>query len=157
MLDYVYGYDEIVANFVAQLLPAARGRSFGPYTTIGIVKDDQLVAGVVYNNYRRDAGVIEMTTAALPGSGWMTRETLRRIYQYPFLQLDCQMIMLHVADDNGPLLRQLAALNHAFITLPRMYGRDKDCILCLLTREAWEDSKFNRRLGSHNEPLERAA
>ena len=150
MLDYVYGHDEVIAQFVAQLIPAARGRSFGACSAIGVLNDGKLVAGVVYNNFRRDAGVIEMTTAALPRSGWLSRETLRRIYGYPFVQLDCQMVMLHVAADNAPLLRQLAALGHAFIRIPRLYGRDADCVLCLLTREAWADSKFGKRL--HVEP-----
>ena len=30
MLDYIYGHDEIVAHFVAQLIPVMGGRDFAP-------------------------------------------------------------------------------------------------------------------------------
>ncbi len=151
MIDYVYGHDEAIAQFVAQMIPAARGRDFGPCAAIGVVRDGQLVAGIVYSGYRPDAGVVEITTAALPRSRWLTLETIRRIHEYPFDQLGCQMTMLHVAADDAGKLRQMAGLGYAFIRLPRMYGRDADCILCLLTQEQWDASRFNRRRHEHLE------
>ena len=86
-MDYVYGYDEIVSDFVAQMIPACQQRGFKNCKTIGIISDVSLVAGLVYHNYNPDAGVIEISSAAIPGSRWMTRETVKRMYQYPFLQL----------------------------------------------------------------------
>jgi len=160
MLDYVYGHDEIIAQFVAQFIPRAQGRSFGPCATIGVVSEGALIAGIVYNNYRADAGVIEMTTAAVPGTRWLSRETLRRMYEYPFLQLGCQMIVLHADADDERLLRQLAALGHAFIRVPRLLGRDKDAVICLLTREAWESNKITKRrepVAAYEPMLEEAA
>lgn len=154
MLDYVYGHDEAIAHAVAQMIPAARGRDFGPCTAIGVVRDGALIAGIVYSGYRPEAGVIEITTAALPRSRWLTLETIRRIHEYPFNQLGCQMTMLHVAADDEGKLKQMAGLGYAFIRLPRMYGRDADCILCLLTREEWESGKFSRKTRIE---LERAA
>ena len=96
ILNYAYGYDEVVAKFVADLIPAVRGRGFGNCTTIGIVEGGMLIAGLVYHEFNPDAGTIEISGAALPGHYWMTRETLKRMYQYPFLGCRCQMVMQRV-------------------------------------------------------------
>ena len=74
-MDYVYGYENIVAKFVADLIPSVGARGFGNCKTIGIIDGGMLVAGLVYHNWDPDAGVIEISGAALPGEPWMTRET----------------------------------------------------------------------------------
>jgi len=93
MLDYVYGHDQLIAQFVAQLIPSCRARGFNAsaLTAMGIIDGDgRLVAGMVYHNWDPEAGVLEMSGAALPGVQWLSRETIRRMYSYPFLQCDCQ-------------------------------------------------------------------
>jgi hypothetical protein len=146
MLHYIYGHDEVVAHAVAQLIPHARGRGFENYTAIGIADaDGKFIAGIVYHQYDSVAQTIEITGAALPRSGWLTRETLAIMYQYPFLQLKCQMVIQRTPADNKRLLRQLAVGNFSFILVPRMFGRDRDGVLCCLTYEAWAANKFCRR------------
>lgn len=152
MLDYVYGHDELVANFVAQLIPSCRARGFNASAlkAMGIIdQDGKLIAGMVYHNWDPEAGVLEMSGAALPGKQWLTRETIKRMYQYPFLQCGCQMIFMRVEAADERLLRQLAALNYSFIKIPRLGGRDRDIVLCLLTVENWATNKFCRRLKHH--------
>lgn len=152
MIDYVYGHDDIVAKFVSDQIPSMRRRGFGACRALGMIEDDgKLVAGLVYHNFDPESGVIEMSGAALPGHQWLTRETVRRMYQYPFLQCGCQLVLMRVAADNERLLRQLAALNYAFTTIPRLLGRDRDAVLCQLTREAWEANKFCKRFKHHLE------
>ena len=154
MLGYIYGHDELVADFVAQLIPECRERGFSKASkAIGVVNGDgHLIGGVVYHNWDPDAAVIEMSAAALPGSGWLTRETLRRIYQYPFHQVGCQMVIKRVAADNERMLRIFAAYGCMFIKVPRMLGRERDGVLVLLTFEDWANNKFNQRLGHHFKP-----
>lgn len=161
MLDYVYGHDQLVADFVAQLIPSCRGRGMPEKSKAwGVIdKNGRLVAGMVYHNYDPDAGTIEMSGAALPGVQWLTRETIRRMYTYPFLQLKCQMVLMRVDADDERLLRQLASLNYAFIKIPRLLGRHKDSVVCLLTEEDWIASKFQQRFKHYLEAptLEEAA
>ena len=158
MLDYVYGHDEIVANFVASLIPHCH-RGFGPNAkAIGVVQDSHLIYGCVYHNFDPEAGIIEMSGAALPGKYWLTRETLKRIYQYPYLQCGCQMTVMRVPADNRVLLGILADYGYAFANIHRLFGRDRDGVVCTLTREAWEGNRFNQRLKHHIElPIEEAA
>jgi RimJ/RimL family protein N-acetyltransferase len=146
MLDYVYHHDQIIAQFVASLIPECRVRGFGPnIKAMGIIDDGDLIAGMVYHHWDPDAGVIEMSGAAIPGKQWLSRETLRRMYVYPFRDCACQMVTMRVAADNERLLRQLAALNYSFIKIPRLLGRDRDAVCCLLTYEDWVGNKINRR------------
>jgi hypothetical protein len=151
MLQYVYEQHEAVAHFVAQLIPHDRGGGgFGNCKAIGVLDEHgNAIAGIVYYGYNRHAGTIEIAGAALPKSRWLTRETIRRMYEYPFLQLDVQMIVQRTPADNESLLRQLAAYDYMFVTVPRMFGRDRDGVLCLLTREAWEGNRFNLRFKHH--------
>jgi RimJ/RimL family protein N-acetyltransferase len=149
MLHYVYGQNEIVAQFASAVIPHMHGRGFGRCQTIGVVDNaGKLIAGIVFHNYHPEAGVIEMTVSALPRSRWMTRETFRRIHQFVFERCACQTLMLIVPADNEALLRQPAHLGFIFVRVPRLLGRDRDAVLCLLTAEAWEATKFNKRAAS---------
>lgn len=159
ILNYAYGYDETVAKFVAGLIPAVRGRGFGNCTTIGIVEGNMLIAGLVYHEFNPDAGTIEISGAAVPGHYWLTRETLKRMYQYPFLGCRCQMVVQRVPAEDERQLRMMAVFGYSFIRIPRALGRDRDGVLCLLTYEDWCGNKFNKRFRHHIgvEPQQEAA
>jgi RimJ/RimL family protein N-acetyltransferase len=157
MLRYVYGENEIIAHIAARMIPHMHGRGFGRCQTIGVVdKAGKLIAGIIFHNYHPEAGVIEMTVGAVPGSRWMTRETLRVIREFVFERCGCQMLMLVVPADNEALLHQPARLGFMLVRVPRLLGRDRDAVLCLLTAEAWQATKFNKRAASIA-PLEEAA
>jgi RimJ/RimL family protein N-acetyltransferase len=160
MLGYVYGHDAEIADFVAQLIPHCR-RGFGPNAkAMGILdRDGILIAGVVWHNWDPDAGIMEISGAALPGAPWIRRGTLARIYRYPFLELNCQMIVQRVRADNEALLGVLARYDYGFSKVPRLFGRDCDGIVCTLTIEDWANNRFNARFKHHldDEPLQEAA
>jgi hypothetical protein len=146
MIDYVYGRDDEVADFVAQLIPHCR-RGFGPrIKAIGVIDGGALIYGVVYHNWNPESAIMEMSGAALPQKPWLTRETLRRIYHYPFVQCQCQMIIMNVPADNTRLLGQLGALDYSFAAIARLYGRNRDGVVCTLTSEAWDNNRINQRL-----------
>lgn len=165
MLKYAYGYDEIVADFVAQLIPHCHRGFPLQAKCIGILDTEiaggSMIAGLVYHNYDPEAGLIEISGAALPGCAhWLSRETIKRMYQYPFLQVGVQMIVQRTPADDERLLRQLAVYDYTFIKVPRMFGRERDGVLCLLTYEDWCANRFNKRFKHHipdAEPLEEAA
>jgi hypothetical protein len=159
MYRYLFGEDRTVADFVAQLVPHVR--RFGEDArTIGVLREDgALIAGLVYTNYDQDFGTIEMHGASIDPH-WLTRGTIERMYRYPFVQVGAQMLVQRTPIENERLLRQLAVYNYTFIKIPRMFGRGKDGVLCLLTYEAWCENRFNKRFRHHldDEPaIEEAA
>jgi len=159
MLRYVYGHDEVVAQFVAQMIPHVRehANAISNCKTIGVIdQDGKLIAGLVYHGYDPVAQTIEITGAALPKSRWLTRETIRRIYEYPFNQIGVQMIVQRTPADNKHLLGQLKAGGYEFVFVPRMYGRDRDGFICLMTSENWAHNPINQRINRHTEIREAA-
>ena len=143
MLDYVYGQDEAVAQFVAQFIPECRERGFGKCRAIGIVNENGLLGGLVYKNWQPELGTIEISGAALPGTNWFSRRTIQVMHEYPFRGCNCQMVIMTTMADNMIVLRILAAIGYTFYAIARLGGRDKDVVVCTLTVEQWEESKYN--------------
>src|SRR5262245_47369626 len=147
MLRYVYGQDVIVARFTASLIPQVGWRGFGNCKAIGLIDEEgKLIAGLVFNNWNPDAGTIDINGAAIPGKVWLTRETIRHMAEYPFEQCGCQMVIMKVLADNERLLRQLAVVGMSFVAIKRLYGRDRDGVVCTFTAEDWATSRFNKRV-----------
>ena len=156
MLQYVYDQPEAVAYFVAQLIPHVSARGFGKCKAIGVLdQTGKAIAGIVYHDYSPEAGVISISAASITPR-WLTRETIKRMYAYPFEQLNVQMLVQLTPAEDERLLRQLAAGGYSFIKVPRLLGRDRDGVLCLLTREAWDACKFNKHR-QLDEPAREAA
>src|SRR5262245_30460005 len=147
MIDYVYGHDELVAHFVARMIPSCRDRGFGKCKAIGVVdtENNKLIAGIVFHNWQPEAGVIEMSVAAIPGTHWLTRETVQRMGEYAFLQAGAQMVLQLTPADDERTLRQLAVAGYLFVPIPPVPRRERECVNCLMTREAWEQCKFRKR------------
>ena len=160
MLRYVYDHPNEICAFVADMIPHIGGRSFGAAAAIGVIDENgRLIAGLVYNNYDPVSATIEISGASIDRR-WLTRGTIARMYQYPFVQCGCQMIYQRTPADNEHLLRQLAAYDYAFLKVPRMFGRERDGVLCTLTVEDWMANRFNKRLRHHevlDAPHEEAA
>lgn len=70
---------------------------------IGLDRDGQLVAGVVYEGF--NGANIWMHLAAEPGSRWMTRDYLRYCFQYPFNEMGVQRISGYVSASNAQAIR----------------------------------------------------
>ena len=145
MLNYVYGQNQAVSDAVAAMIPQMHGRGFGKCSAIGVLDGQVLVAGIVYHNWEPDAEIIEMSVAALPGVPWLSRETIHRMYEYPFGQLGCQMVINRMAADDERLLAQCARLGYDLIKFPRMLGRDRDGVIGQLTIEAWKANPMSER------------
>ena len=151
-LRYVYGQDETVARFVAQQIPHV-DRGFPKCETIGIVDaNDRLVAGAVYYFWNKRNATIEVAAGALPGVVWFTRETMRRMAAFAFNRCGCQMAIMRVRAEDERLLGQLARFGCMFVAVPRLYGRDSDGVMALLTAEAYAEHP-----ALHRDEIKRAA
>jgi hypothetical protein len=145
-MRYVIDQPTVVMRFVTQMVAHIRGEIGGAYTAIGIANDDnELVAGLVFQHWPLSE-LVEITGAALPGHQWLTRETLRIMYGYPFEQCNCQTVVMRTLASDEHLLRQLVAVGHELVRLPRAFGRDRDGCYCYLTKEAWLNNKIFKRI-----------
>lgn len=72
-------------------------------TAIGLERDGQLIAGVLYEDFN-GANVV-MHVAAETGGRWLTRGYLYRCFHYPFVQLGCKRVTGIVPSSNKRALR----------------------------------------------------
>lgn len=97
----MYGADREVAEWVCRriggVVPSVEAMM--PCTAIGVVRGARFVAGIVYNNYRWPD--IQVTVAA-DSKRWCTREVMRVIHWYPFVQLDCRRVTCITEAGNLP-------------------------------------------------------
>lgn len=75
----------------------------GSMVGIGLERDGDLVAGVLYEGY--NGHNIWMHVAGEPGRRWMTREFLRTCFSYPFEQLGCKRVSGYVELSNFDAIR----------------------------------------------------
>lgn len=89
----VYGQDEIISAWVARQLKQPDDY-FNPCRAIGIMKDDDIIAGVIYNNQQKHQGIpfmLEMSIASVD-KRWATRHNLKALFSYPFAQLRLERV-----------------------------------------------------------------
>lgn len=119
-------------------------RSFEPpYTTMGVVDSNSLVAVILWNNFQPEAGVIEFHGAATD-KRWLNRRTLGAMFRYPFAEVGCQMIVTRNAESNTSLHRMLASYGFDRFFIPRLRGRSQGETIWTLTDDQWRASKFYR-------------
>jgi hypothetical protein len=135
-------WDDRVAEFVAARLGITRG--FGECRALGFLdKAGAIESGVVYHNWFPEAGVIEISAAALHHR-WGTKGRLKAIFGYPFDHVGCQMVVARHAFDN-PVRRIWDALGADEFIIPRLRGRQMSECIATLTVEQWQEFISGKR------------
>ncbi len=93
-LDLLLGYDDEVSQWVANQLGITR---FVEYSAIGVISNNTILAGIVFYNYRHPN--IEASIASI-NPRWCSRKILKLVFDYPFNQLGCTRVTVHVDSNN---------------------------------------------------------
>lgn len=139
----LYGQSERVAEFVASLILACDGRDFGANTGIGIEHEGMLVGGFVFHDYSPQFGVIEVSFAGI-GRRWLSRPILYAMFSYVFDELRCQLAVSKTPASLAHAVRIAKAYGFKQVTIPRLFGRDEDGIISMLTVEDWRANGFHK-------------
>lgn len=136
-----------IAEFVAMLTDAT---GFGRCTSLGVIADGMLIAGIVYHNWAPNAGVIEISGASTERR-WLTRPVLKAMFSYPFLEIGCQTVVMRVSERNKMwngrgLHRILSAYGFKQFRIPRIRGRDEAEIVHTLSDDDWMANGFHKEL-----------
>lgn len=133
-----------LGQFVMNLIPGCH-RGFGDFVSFGVIDRGRLIAAVVYNNYFPEHGVIEYSVAAI-SKRWLTRNVIREMFDYPFKQLGCQMVVVRVAETNTGMAKICEDFGFNAYKIPRLHGRDEAEIIFTLTDDAWALHQANTSL-----------
>ncbi len=82
----IFGYTQALARWAGERLGVA---DFGPCQTIGVLRNGQIAAVAVFNNFRSPSIEITFVTA---DPRWATPDAVRAIIGYPFNQLGCKRL-----------------------------------------------------------------
>lgn len=82
----LHGEDKMVAEWVAKRIDFAPTVDFGPCAAIGVVKNNRILAGVVYHDLQLDFDTIQLSMAA-DSPLWARRSLIAGLLSYPFKQL----------------------------------------------------------------------
>ena len=132
MYNFIYGDDDRIISWVTSKL---RGTiEFKTGVAIGLEKDDELIAGCVYDNYRKHD--IEMTFAASTPK-WATPKTIGVFFSYPFVQLKVARVTAIAAKANKRARKMLERLGFQLEGVARrgMDGKKDACIYGMLASE----------------------
>lgn len=102
MKRIVCGEKERCAAMLFGALPYVRSLD-NFYEAIGLEEDGDLIAVVVYNLF--SGADISMHVAAVGGRRWMTREYLKAVFRYPFVQLGVRRVSGFVPSRNADAIR----------------------------------------------------
>lgn len=131
MPELVFGHDREIADWVAERIPEAS--EFGACTAIGVATPASLVAGLVYHDYHRDAGNLQLTMAA-DSPVWATRPIIAGLLHYPFRQLGCWSVHALVRPDNGHALKTFKHVGLRKKTvIPHAFGKKAHAVFCQMT------------------------
>lgn len=95
----IYGHDRELALWAGhQLGLSGPVRGVDP-TAIGVSRDGTIVAVALFTNYQKPNIEITFVTTT---PRWASRMTIRRILEYPFVQLSCKRITAITEACNAP-------------------------------------------------------
>lgn len=134
---------EALAHLVAQRIWPGSQKAFGPCSAIAVVDGERLAAGLVYHNYDKAAGVVEISGAAWR-KGWLTRRVLNVMYSFPFEDLGCQAVVQRVSDDDHAQHRMLNRFGAQRYRIPRLRGLNEAENIFVVTKETWQANNLRR-------------
>jgi RimJ/RimL family protein N-acetyltransferase len=114
-------------------------------------KHDNLIGGVVFNQYQPQYRNIEVSFAATR-SDWLTPRLVTGILRYPFQQLGAARITSLTPKRLRPARQFLSKFGFKHEgTIRRGYG-DDDCIISGLLESEWRVHRFNKDRVSEQAP-----
>ncbi len=124
---------ELIAAFVNHKQGQPLNMTWGDYNALGLIKNDELVAGVIYNNF--GSTNVYLHIGAEDGCRWLNKEFLFAVFDYPFNQLGMRRITALVREKNKRA--RLFVENLGFVSEGRMrkFFRDGDGVIYGMLRE----------------------
>ena len=134
--------NQTLCDFASHII-FGRPNDFGPCGSMGVFKNDKLIAAVVFHSWLPDYGIMEISAAATHPQ-WLTKTTIREIMANCFEIHGCQQLVSRMAVDNERAVKIYKFLGFTSVLLPNMRGRGKDEFLMLLTKEQWHAHTLNK-------------
>lgn len=115
---------------------------FEKYCTMAVLRDGDLIAGVVYHNWHPKDGVIELSTGG--GDGWVARPVLRAMFALPFEILGARLVVWRVSEHNVKVRSMARRLGFQETVIPRLRGDNEAECVCTLHADDWANNRMSK-------------
>lgn len=136
MIKLITGHDDYVKNWLIDRIDDLY--RLDNCVTIGVVSNDKLIAGIAYHDHQPEYGMIQISFAAISPM-WARQRTIRKLLQYPFIQLRCHKVIVSVKAEN---LKAIKTFKHiGFIQeaiLGHNYGKGKHAVILRMLRPDYD-------------------
>jgi RimJ/RimL family protein N-acetyltransferase len=132
------GHDADVAEWVASRIPHVGKDGFGPCAAIGVVSlQGVLMAGVVFHDYQESFGTVQLSCAA-ETPRWASRNVVRAILHYPFVQRGLNKIWTATPHENERAIRFNKGIGfRPEATLRHQFGPKRHAVVCSMLRSEY--------------------
>lgn len=132
----LFGADEMVAEYVRTRIPHMRDKPFAKFTALGVVRNNTLIGGIVYTNYR--GFDIEMS-GAFSDPAWCHPKTVGTLLTYPYDQLGCVRTTMMTGKRNKRARRITHGLGFKLEGVARkgLDGIEDAYVYSMLREECW--------------------
>ena len=125
------GQRDLVAAWLVSKIRDMPSFNSKEFEAIGVVKDGELIGGVLYCHYSGlPDGTFDIHMSCAGEPGWLTKATLRAFFSYPFGQLGCSRVTTLAAKANKKardLNKRLGFVHEG--TIRGAFGENKHGIL----------------------------
>lgn len=132
--------NEIMGDFVSEVIWGEKGK-IENYCSMAVIRDGNLIAGTLYHNWHPDAGVIELSSAAIK-KRWLTDNVIRAMFHLPFERLGCQLVVLRVSERNVVMCKTARHFGFTEVYIPRLRSRDEGEFIFSYTDDQWRASRY---------------
>ncbi|MBP9694627.1 MAG: GNAT family N-acetyltransferase [Alphaproteobacteria bacterium] len=130
-LTYSENENDFVAAWAASHLPYVGNDGFGPCIAMSIMDDQKRIGAVVYHRYMGYDCEMSIYTES---PKWAQKGIIKRIFDYPFEQLNVRRVTSTIAVDNYKAQRLVQRLGFVKEGHLRLGFGDQDAILYGLLR-----------------------
>lgn len=133
--------NEKVGNFVSELIWGKPGL-FEKFCTMGVYRDGELVAGVVYHNWQDSEGVVEISSASKTPR-WATRPVLRAMFRLAFDVLRVRVLVMRISEHDKRMRSISKRLGFSETVIPLIRGdNEAECVQVMHVRD-WRNNRLN--------------
>ena len=111
--------------------------------TLGFARGGELVAGVVYNEYRGHSIHISMASSH---PKWATREVIATILSYPFVQLKCERLTAYTGRSMTHVRQFLERVGFQQEGIVRRGFADDDCVIYGMLKDECKWIRLHEKL-----------
>lgn len=134
-------------DWCVDLLPLRMAIPAATAQPVGVISNDatRLYAVCVWHNYVPECGLIELTASSKAGAiHWGRPNVIRELLHYPFAQVGCRKMVVHIATSNAAANAVAAKAGLVHEATLRHHYRDKmHAHLWSMTAHEWRKSRWH--------------